>query len=155
MKRKVLYLVGLFIVMFLLGLFREFTFLNLNFQLQYLYYDTPYYRVHAFFHFLNDFEYLTLYNSKWVLTILFTLCFMALSLLIIKSAFGQKRLLRITLISYGVVFLLAGGAYGLGLLLGSRETGYIVARFLMGLLQSPIPAMVLLLAFKLQQKTQP
>lgn len=154
MNRKALYVILLVIGILLLGSFREFTFLNINFQLQYMYYDTEYYRVAPFFHFLNNFEYSTIYYSKWLLTGGFALAFLILSVLMIKVLFNQRRLITITVASYIILCTVAAISYALGKLAGSTDTGYTIARFLMGLLQSPVVLMFLVLAFKLQKVPQ-
>jgi hypothetical protein len=131
------------------GFFRDFVFLNVNEQLRVAYYHPPETFLSPSMAFLKTFSYTSLYYLKWVLTFAFAGLFMALTLLVVKILFADKTHFRWTLLTYGLLVILAGLFFLGGYLFGRSENGYLIARFLLGIAQSPIVLMVLVPAFKL------
>lgn len=95
-----------------------------------------------------------LYKAKWYLTIQFTLEFFLFSGLILFLFFQNKKSIYYLAYFYLGLFILSGLSYISGSVTGNQQGAYLVARRLMGLLQSPYPFMLIfvLLFFKLDQK---
>ncbi|TND06486.1 MAG: hypothetical protein FD123_3524 [Bacteroidetes bacterium] len=131
------------------GFFREFVFVNINEQMRVTYYQTNDSQVAPSMQFLNSFEYGTLYYAKWPLTFLFTVIFAAFAALIVRAIFQNRRLVIITLLAYSAVFFTGLLFYGIGVLAGSVERFYVIARFLAGMVETPALLIVLVPAFYL------
>lgn len=107
----------------------------------------------AFISFLQNFEYQTLVNLKWFLTLFFSLLYLILSIIIIKTLFKDRKYLKITTLTYIGVLLISAGFIAAGLIFkNSSEKMYEFARYLMGMAQSPIILMILIPTFKLMEK---
>jgi len=131
------------------GFFREFVFVNVNEQIRVTYYKVGDSQLAPSMRFLEGTDYGTLYYSKWILTLVFTLIFAGLAALIVKLLFAEKKFVRLTLLVYAGVFALGILFFGLGLLLGQQEKLYTIARFLAGLVETPAMLIVLIPAFYL------
>src|SRR4051812_4074924 len=122
-RKKILVIVLLLAIYIVAGFFREFVFMNINEQIR-VTYDTLYRHqptesyVSPSMVWLSGFSYPTLYYSKWILTLLTTLFFAFLASRVIKVAFADKGLVKITWIAYAVVFVA-----GLLFFLGGSLTG--------------------------------
>ena len=124
-----------------LGFLREFLFVNINAHLFALWYDEPS-EATDLIPFMKSMEYYPLYYSKWVLTVAFSALFYGMTWLTLKVIFKRsfaKELLAI----YGALYLLAGIAMGIGVLYHKTDDSYIIARFLMGIAQSPLLLMIM------------
>ena len=103
--------------------------------------------------FLENYEYNTLVNIKWGLTLLFSLLYLIITILSIKVLFDKKKYLLITIGIYAVIifvstlFITAGYMFS-----GISEKMYEFARYLMGMLQSPIILMIMIPLLKLSEK---
>ena len=139
-------IVGLFIA---IGFVREFYFVNINCQLAYLYYDYDHSCLDKKLHELSTWNYDELFDLKWYLTFLFTFLYLILTLVTIKTLFKYKAYLFWTIAGYSGALFLSGILHIGGDLIGFPHEGYRLARVCMGVLQSPLPAMVLIPAFKL------
>lgn len=84
-----------------------------------------------------------LYQVKWWMTVWFTLYFYLLSGLILFLYFRNKKVILYLTVFYFGLFLLSAISYGSGFITGNKEGAYLVARRLMGLLQSPYPFMLI------------
>jgi len=151
-RKKRFLIVFLLIVYIVAGFFREYVFVNINEQCR-VTYDTLYRHeltesyVDASMQWLSHFSYSTLYYSKWALTLLTTIFFAFLAGSIIKNAFNDKGLVKITWLAYGVVFVsglvfFVGGSLG-----GNSESTYDIARFLAGLTETPVLLLILSASF--------
>ncbi len=141
-----LFLVILFLVF---GFVRDFVFINLNEQASVTYYHSVESHVSASFHFLSAYTYPQLFALKWILTITFALFFMGLTIAIVRLIYKEKTFLHLTLLAYGVLFLLAAIFFILGQIKPLNLNGYVISRFFMGIAEGPVVLMVLLPAFKL------
>jgi hypothetical protein len=141
-----LFLVILFLVF---GFVRDFVFINLNEQASVTYYHSIESHVSASLHFLSAYTYPQLFALKWILTIAFALLFMGLTIAIVRLFYKEKIFLYLTMIAYGVLFLLAAIFFILGQIIPLQLNGYLISRFLMGIAEGPVVLMVLLPAFKL------
>jgi len=133
----------------LLGVFREFVFVNINYHLKYIYYEQAESYAHSFFDFLNNYSYSAVYYSKWWLTAIFSVVYIGLTLLIIYCVYPEKRYIRWTLFTYGLLIAVSSLLFLFGWLLGDMDNLYYITRKVMGIVQSPVVAMFLIPAFRL------
>lgn len=99
---------------------------------------------------LNNFEYATLYYSKYVFTVLWCVVFYLISFFAIKRM-ADKKLIKILTYSYLLLLLLAGISMILGYMVNQNllNDEYTLSRWLLGIAQSPIICLILLAASKL------
>lgn len=134
------------------GFYREFIFGNINEQIR-VTYDTVYRHQPTYSYvapsmqWLAGYSYYTLYYSKWVLTLLSAFFFAFLATRIIKNAFTDKGLIRITWLAYAFVFVVGWLFYLGGALSGNIGSTYDIARFLAGLTETPVLLLVLCASF--------
>lgn len=150
----VLLLVAAYIVC---GFFREFVFLNINEQRRVTYnlvyrHTTDENHVAPSMQWLSRFSYEFLSNLKWPLTLFFAVLFAFIASHIIRIAFGDRKLTRLTWIAYGTVFLIGVLFYLAGWALGNTENTYTVARFFAGLTETPALLAILFAAFLFLEK---
>lgn len=136
-----------------LGFFREFVFININEQMRVTYYHAADSHVAGLFRFLEGYSYTTLYYLKWPLTLFFAALFAGITSLIIRFWFPGKNYTRIVFLAFGAIFLLAFLLFLLGWLTGAYYFFYTIARFLVGLAESPALLAVLIPAFYLSGET--
>lgn len=128
-----------------LGMFRESLFLNINAVLYNKYYpDAGAHGPSAAYAFLERLSYQALYGSKWIVTLLIVAAFWFLQRLLLSTLFAEKKPRKWLSMLYLSLFLLAAISYGTGWITGHLEPGYRFSRIFMGLLQSPVPAMILI-----------
>lgn len=150
----VLLLVAAYIVC---GFFREFVFLNINEQRR-VTYNLVYRHIADENHvapsmqWLSRFSYEFLNGLKWPLTLFFAAVFAFIASRVIRIAFGEKKLARLTWIAYGIVFLAGILFYLAGWALGDTENTYTVARFFAGLTETPALLAILFAAFLFLEK---
>ena len=145
-----------------LGALREFVFVNVNYQLQYLYYEMDVSYAHSSFDFLNDYTYAQLYRSKWILTIAFSGLFIGLNTAFLWMIYPHRQTIKWTLLCFAFLIVAAGLIFGIGWALdamfadGTEVNGesildhaYAITRKIMGIVQSPIVAMVLAIGLRL------
>lgn len=135
-----------------LGFFREFLFIHINEHLFALWYDEPSRATDAI-PLLARFDYSTLYASKWVLTILFAGFFYIAIVGILYAIFRSLYWKELGVV-YLVLFVGAALSLGLGYVINSLEDAYIIARFFMGIAQSPLLLMVMVLGIFLRKRRQ-
>lgn len=137
---------------------RESLFLNLNYILVNKYGwsdDDP--RTPDILMFLHEYSYTTLYYSKWFLTGAFAVLFSSITLIAIWLVYREKKYLKWTLIFFGILLFLAILSFGLGWSLQGFGTsfyakGYRLSQNIMRFLQSPLPLLLLLPAFRLAKQ---
>lgn len=148
MNRNRKLLIAVLAILFILtGFFREFVFLNVNEQMRVTYYNSPDPHVAPSMQWLGAFSYTTLYYMKWILTLGFTVIFALFAAFIVQTIFRDKRLVRISLVAYFVVFFTSFLFFLSGALSGNPETTYAIARFLAGIIESPAMLIILVGAF--------
>lgn len=152
MNRRLL-LVLLIVLAIGLGFFREFVFININEQMRVTYYHASDSHVAGMFRFLEGYSYATLYYLKWPLTLFFAALFAGITSLIIRYWFPGKNYTRVVFFTFGAIFLLAFLLFMLGWLTGADYFFYTLARFLVGLAESPALLAVLIPAFYLTAET--
>ena len=135
-------------VLIALGFFRFFLFENINEHLDHLWNKTPQTKMSPHLSFLMDWEFWPLYYLKFALTGVMTLLFLMLNGLGLFIVHGRPPL-RYLLGIYGLLFGIAVIFFGGGYLIGFEHKGYYFARIMMGVAQSPLPFLILLLGFRL------
>jgi hypothetical protein len=141
----------LVVLMILLGAFRDFVFVNINYQLNYLWKEQDFSRAHSFFDFLAGYDYWTIYYWKFALTGIFALLYFVLTWTLIKVIFNNRKFQRYAVILFGSVVAMSLLLFGGGYLFGNAHFGYDLARHFMDVVQSPIAAMILIPIFLLIQ----
>jgi len=136
------------------GFIREFIFVNINEQLAYLYYKTDFSYMSPVLGFLSTWSYDSLYYLKWALTLIFSGIFFFESAWLVKAVFKKYYLKELTFI-YLLLLLVSAVLYLPFFLSGNGDQGYILARFFMGIAQSPLPVMLVIPALFLRERTRP
>ncbi len=136
-----------------LGFLRDFIFINLNYHLAHLKAEGSRLIAHSFFDFLNQFTFMQIYYSKYVFTLLFTIINFLLGYFLIRIVLHTKKLLQVYAALYGVVTAAALLFFAGGFMVGDADQGYSFSRILMGFLQSPIPAAILIFGYPLYRKS--
>ena len=135
-----------------LGFLREYVFVSINEQLFALWNDRES-RIIGFITIIKSLSYYQLYYFKWFLTALFSGFFYGWSLLILNRLFHNYHWKEL-----GVVYLLLIGIAIITMLigwpLGKLNESYVIARFFMGIAQSPLPLMLMIPAIFLRSKLQ-
>ncbi len=152
-KKKALLFIAAILAFFFLGYLRDFIFVNLN--------DALYYIAHKQYklqhgvdkrlQFLFNYSYKQLYYLKWLLTVMFSCFYFAVSFYTLRFLFSQKNIFKPLFILYTFLIVLSCMLTLIGILLNDNTWTYKTSRFLMGMAQSPIPLMILIFAIKLLQ----
>lgn len=173
-KRQLIILLLIFIGL-VLGFFQEFIKINLNFIIEsgskipgFFEADLAtkkawiaYFKSHGpidFYHSPTDID--LLYNLslhqlnmlKWLLTVVFTIVYLIINLLLIKRITESAVTSKWMLIFYIVLFVLAFAIFLIGKMIGFSEETYSISRKIVGALQSLIPLMILVPTFWLSKK---
>lgn len=136
----------------LLGLYREHLFVNINYQIAKIFYNNSFdYSLPADMKFLESFSSNTLYWGKFPLTLLFSLLYFVPSYYIIRRYYNKTTYNRITVYAYASVFALSLAVFGFGYFTRFYYDCYLLSRFLMGIVQSPLLLMILFSAFKISE----
>ncbi len=148
MTRNAKIITALLVLLFILtGFFREFVFLNVNEQMRVTYYNAPDTFVAPSMQWLESLSYTSLYYFKWILTAVFILIFAGMAAVIVQLIFQDKKLIRIAVHTYLLIFSTSFLFYLIGALFSNTETTYAIARFLAGLAESPALLIILVGAF--------
>jgi hypothetical protein len=138
------------------GFVRDYIFLNLNAQIDYLQ-GYPFNYTHKAMLWLDSGGYSVgqIVGFKWIATVAFWLLFMGLTLLSVYVVWNSRKYFRYVIWLYVGLFLFSGISYVLGNELLNSYYGYRFARIFMGFAQSPVPIMILIPAIYLlrQQKS--
>jgi len=135
---------GIAVVLFiLLGVLRDFIFINWNYQLNATLNNQSFTYAHSFFNFLTNWSYVALYWSKWVLTAMFCLANFLIGYFYFSSTSIRKQLFFIYIIvgTFGLII------FGLSYL--EFNKAYVLSREIIGFLQSPLPTVLLYFIHKL------
>lgn len=123
-----------------LGAFREFLFVNLNYQIDFLLHRRAASYAHSLFQlWVSGWEANTLIRAKWLLSLAFIAATLLLTVCLARLRFGDHRLLRITVSAFLVVS-------GLAMLLHAVSPrlpfAYPIAVQLLHALQYPVPLLL-------------
>ncbi len=143
-KIKWLAILGMTVLMIILGGYREIVFVNINEQMYYNDGQIDDYRVLEAFHWLQSYDNNGLNNLKWCLTLAFSLSFLFLGFIAMRTLLGDKEGARWLVFTYLGVILLSGFFFLIGKLIGQQELGYTLSRVFMGALQSPFILMLMI-----------
>lgn len=152
-KLKEALLILLLIVVFIaVGFFRDAVFMNINSQLYKLYFKNYEYTLPNWLSVFQEWPYMKLYYFKYVLTALFVLLYLILSLVSVGIFTGNLKNSKWVFYAYAIVLILAIITYTSGYLLNNFPKGFLFTRNLLGLLQSPFIVMVIIPSLKLDKK---
>jgi hypothetical protein len=141
MKKKVI--VFLFVIaLIFIGFIREFLFVNLNTIIINLKFKENY-SYHHFFTFLTNYNYFSLYVSKWLLTAIFIILFLTIQIQFSYYLFKENYLKKWFLYFYLTLIILASIGYLSGWVYNNIKHGYAISRLFLGILQSPLPIIFL------------
>jgi hypothetical protein len=134
------------------GYLRDYLFKSVNALLKAWDYDRDYY-LPAPLSFLENYDYNTLVNLKWLMTLIFSLIYLVLCVASLRIVFKSHRYLRLAIFTYVAIIILSGLFILAGMVFsGSSEKMYEFARYIMGMAQSPLILMILIPALKLSEK---
>lgn len=151
-KRRILVSSFLLILLVLVGFYRDFLFKSINALLKARDFEMDYSMPDGL-HFTENWSDHSLQLAKWVLTMVFTAVYFTLTLIAIRTLFGRSRAFYFTLLPYLFLIALSGLSMLVGFLFANfSENAYEVARYLMGIAQSPLVLMILIPAMKLSAK---
>ena len=139
--------------MSLLGYMRDVIFRNFNAQLWHFHHPGMPSYTDSFFIFLSQWSFNQVYYSKYLLTAIFLVVFYFLNLLALRILFKEAIIERILRWGYLLIILFAGVMFAGGFAFHQAEAGYRLARVLTGILQSPVPFLVLAIARPLYLQT--
>jgi hypothetical protein len=91
-------------------------------------------------------------NLKWLFTLVFMVYFLIFSSLIPYVLYKKKVIIKYAIVLYGIIFSSALIIYGLRFISSDynwQENTYLISLGLMHFLQSSLPTLLLVLAFKL------
>jgi|ERR1051326_6836093 hypothetical protein len=89
---------------------------------------------------------------KWPLTFLFSILYVLLTCGLSYALFHSRKYIRITVFLYGMIFLISLMLGMAGYLFYSFESIYHFIRAIMGVAQSPVPAIILIPLFLLNEQ---
>jgi len=147
----------LFIAIFaFLGFSREFLFVNINNLLYKLYYGHLSVPFPESLHFLESYDYTTLYYTKYPLTALYFLAYFFTSLYAVKLICQNKKYSLWTIYIYSLLLLLASISMAYNFLINNKLNGeeYLFSRWLMGIAQSPLVAFFIIASNTLYKNIQ-
>jgi hypothetical protein len=155
MQKSKYFLLALFAVLFgALGLYREYFFGHYNNVMYFMYNGHTTVPVRPDFQCFLSLPYITVYYLKYVFTLVFFAAFFILSYLSIKVFVGDKKILKWFTYSYLLLLLLSSvlmlWTYFFRTNFESDE--YSLSRWLMGIAQSPLPALFFIATAKLNEK---
>ncbi len=157
MKINWKYFILFFFMFAILGYVREKFFVALNHLIYVKYYgNTSEAPIDPFILALNTFSYSTLYYLKYPATLLSFLMFGGLTLLTVRYVVNDKKLLKLVVYSYVILLTLAALSMLFGYLVNNRlqDDEYTLSRWLMGIAQSPIIAIVLIASYQLYNQSK-
>ena len=157
LKISLLFILGF--ILFYSDFMRDYVFKNLDYQIHYLsnfsadgfpmvnnYTDSLMEKL------LEGKSIKTLSNLKWLFTMLFSFYFLIFSIVISYTIYKKKVIIKYAVTLYGIIFASALLIYGLRFLYSGynwQENTYLISLGLMHFLQSSLPTLILILAFKL------
>lgn len=147
MKIRWPYFILFFLLFAVFGYFRQKFFLAYNHLMYIKYYkqptDAPLDNIAGMF---NNSSYQTMYYLKYPLTVLSVIFFFALNLLAVKYAGREKKLLKWVTYTYALLLSLAAVSMLYGYFFHQRlqDDEYTLSRWLLGIAQSPLVALIIL-----------
>ena len=152
-QKKYFFLFLLILSLLVTGFYRDFVFKNINALLQAWDADMDY-TMPPSLTFFTNYEYHTLVNIKWVLTIVFSIIYLIISIFTVRLLFNNKKYIRLTVATYAGVLVVSCVFIAIGFVFHHSENMYSLARYLMGMVQSPVLLMIVIPAFKLNENSK-
>jgi len=155
-KLKDSLIILLLIILFVaVGFLRDAVFININSQLYKLYFKNYAFTLPNWLTYFNAWPYMKLYYFKYFLTVTFIILYFLLTALSVKLFTGDTKNIKWVFYAYAIVLILSLLSFSIGYFFNNFSKGYLFARNLLGLLQSPFITMLIIPALKLdkQQKT--
>ncbi len=134
----------------LLGYFRDYIFININFELSYRYYNETWDKMPIWINLLPK-SYMQLYYLKYVLTFIFIVIFSLLTCGAMYMYFKEKKQILQILVLYALVVLIAFACNQLYRVGFSLEQSYLFSRQLMGIVESPILTIIIFIIYFLEK----
>jgi len=151
-SKKILHLSSIAVLLLFLSFYRDYVFRSINALLMAWDYNMDY-PIHPSLSFLKNWEYSSIVNFKWLLTILFSLLFLLLLLWTVKIVFNNKKYRNTSIATYIGIIVLASLFMLIGYIFtATAERMYEFARFIMGMAQSPLILMILVPTFLFAEK---
>jgi len=140
----------------ILGYYRDFLFVNLNYRLFRLYYNNTNYVLPESLMFFNQFDYNTLYYIKYPITVLFFIAYFATTFFAVRIFCLNKKNTILVIYIYILLLVLAGMTMIYNYIINHQIDGdeYSFARWLMGIGQSPLVSFFIIASSKLYNKFQ-
>lgn len=137
-----------------LGFSREFLFVNINNQLYTLYYGHNNLPLPKILSFLNNYDYMTIYYSKYVLTLIYYLTYGFVSYIAVKNICLNKAFSQWIIYLYGILLVIASITMAFNYFINHQLDGgeYTFSRWIMGIAQSPLIAFFMIASHKLYTK---
>ncbi len=145
-----------FLIFALLGLSREFLFVNINNQLYKLFYGHSNIPLPSTLSFLNALNYSTLYYGKFGLTLVYLFLYFITTYLCIKSITHNAKFTLWIIYIYVSLIFLAAIIMIFNFTVNNQLDGdeYTVSRWLLGIAQSPLVAFFIIASSPLLKLTK-
>lgn len=139
------------VIFAILGFSREFLFVNINDRLYQLYYGHEDSLLPNSLAFLKNYNYSTIYYSKFGLTIVYFIAYMLVTFYAVKLITEDVLFSKWALYLFGIVLVLAGIITAYNYFINQQLNGdeYTYSRWLMGIVQSPLVAFFMIASHKL------
>jgi hypothetical protein len=133
-----------------IGYFRDFAFVNINYKMESIYYHKYEFKLPTALSFLDNFSYSQLYYLKYTLTFFSILGYLIVSLLIVFLYFKENKYVKIVFFSYLIVTLVSCLAFLTLIIFTNYNTAFFSARKILEIIESPVLIMILfpILIFK-------
>lgn len=148
------YFLVFFLLFAFLGYFRQKFFLAYNHLMYIKYFQrTTAAPLDNIANVFNNTSYKTMYYLKYPLTILSVALFYLLNYLAVKYASSEKKLLKWVTYTYGLLLSLAAASMLYGYFIHQRlqDDEYTLSRWLLGIAQSPLIALIMIASGQLLQ----
>ena len=153
---KIRWLIVALLLFVTLGYFREFFFVHLNIIMFEKYYNSvsPV-QPPAIMNVFRGFSYDTLYYSKYIYTLLWTLVFFGANFFALKKLTDTPYFIKLLFYAYLLMLSLAFISMVYGYFVNGRlqDDEYTLSRWLLGIAQSPIICLILVASEKLYNKS--
>ena len=152
-KLKDSLIILLLIILFVaVGFLRDAVFININSQLYKLYFKNYAFTLPNWLAYFNAWPYMKLYYFKYFLTVTFIILYFLLTALSVKLFTGDTKNIKWVFYAYAIVLILSLLSFSIGYFFNNFSKGYLFARNLLGLLQSPFITMIIITALKLDKQ---
>lgn len=139
-----------------LGFSREFLFVNINNRIYALYYHNSNTQLPPSLQFISNLDYLTLYYTKYPLTVIYFLAYFFTTYFAVKLICLNKKNSDWVIYIYSILLALSGISMVYNYFINNQLHGdnYAFSRWLMGIAQSPLIAFFAIASSKLYNKFQ-